>query len=365
MIAFIWRTLAALAGLAVVAAATHANVLHAGGYGTTDAWLIITVAALLALGMGYAAIVWRDGNKAGAIALGLCLLAGEVYWLASNAERELAQRDELAAPMLEAKARYAQAENRVAEAKKALATAGATAQRRLDEAVKASRDAADAAVSEAAKPGCRANCAKLLMDAKDRAEAELRNARSAVDAAIARAEADVDSAEAALAALPTPRTAAPLPEKLGFAPWAWDLFLAGLRSIAVVGGSIAIALALHPRASVEARKADDSKTTVSEPSSYPARRKTPTTALQIAPPKIDSREHVAEFLRATLRPDPEGSASLRRLHARYTDWCEAQTLQPLPPAELGQHLRTIVDAIGLEVEPEGQDVVVRGAALAA
>jgi hypothetical protein len=40
-------------------------------------------------------------------------------------------------------------------------------------------------------------------------------------------------------------------------------------------------------------------------------------------------------------------------------------VDPLPAAELGRQLRSIVDAIGLEREPQGGDIVVRGAALAA
>lgn len=76
-------------------------------------------------------------------------------------------------------------------------------------------------------------------------------------------------------------------------------------------------------------------------------------------------EHVSAFLLAVWRPDPDGITSLRRLYGQYPAWCEARRIDPMPPAALGQHLRTIVDAIGLEVEPEGQDMVVRGAALAA
>src|SRR5262249_25744619 len=56
----ILRTLAALAGLGVVAAATHANIMHAGGYGSTEAYLIITVAAFLAVG------VWGTPRSYGA-----------------------------------------------------------------------------------------------------------------------------------------------------------------------------------------------------------------------------------------------------------------------------------------------------------
>src|SRR5262245_40007474 len=77
----IWRALVAIAGLAVVVAATHVNVVHRGGYGAIDSWLVIAVSALLAVGMGYVAIEMRHGSRFGAILLALCLLAGEAYWL--------------------------------------------------------------------------------------------------------------------------------------------------------------------------------------------------------------------------------------------------------------------------------------------
>lgn len=359
----LWRIAAVLAGLAVVGAATHANVLHAGGYGTSDAYLIMTVAALLAIGMGYAVIAWKDGHKAGAIMLGFCLVAGEVYWLATNAEREIATREADAAPLRGELAKRAKAEQRVNDAKSALATVGATAQSRIDAALTAKTAADTAAVSEAAKPGCRANCAKLLMDAKDRAERELRDARAALASATAKAEQEAKDALALLDALPAAPSAAPLPERLGLASWAWDLIMAGLRSLAVVGGSIAVALALHPRATAVQQQADAPRAPVARPVVADIQRPQ-SKALRLAPPAAE-QEHVAAFLRAVLKPDPEGSASLRRLYGQYPEWCEARNLEPLPPAELGKHLRTIVDAIGLEVRPEGRDMVVRGAAIAA
>ena len=74
------RALVAVAGLAVVAAATHVNVMHRGGYGAIDSWLVIAVSILLAVAMGYAATEWRHGSKLGAVLLTVCLLAGETYW---------------------------------------------------------------------------------------------------------------------------------------------------------------------------------------------------------------------------------------------------------------------------------------------
>lgn len=365
---YVWRILAVLAGVAVIAAATHANVLHAGGYNTSDSWLVITIAALLALGTGYCAIAWGEGRKIGAALLALCLVAGEVYWLFTNAEVEIAKRDDLAAPAREATAKYAAAEKRVEEARAAITTAGERSQARVDAALKAKQAADAAAVSEAAKPGCRKNCVDLLKDAKDRAEAELRDARALVDAARYEADGELKAAEAVLAAMPIPRNASPLPARLGFAPWAWDLVMAALRSLAVVGGSIAVALALHPHRKLDKAEPD---TTAAEQSvrapdpvalrRAPARPKVALKAL----PAPDDQEHVAAFLRAVLKPDPEGSASLRRLYGQYPEWCEARDITPLPAADLGKHLRTIVDAIGLEVEPEGRDMVVKGAAIAA
>src|SRR6202035_3370069 len=108
------------------------------------------------------------------------------------------------------------------------------------------------------------------------------------------------------------------------------------------GGSLAIGMALHPRPPSNARKLEE-----------PAR-------IEIIPPTISKREHVSHFLRAVLKPDPSGQASLRRLHARYDDWARDQRL---PPAELGTELRAIIDALGLKCEPSGRDVIVHGAAV--
>jgi hypothetical protein len=84
----------------------------------------------------------------------------------------------------------------------------------------------------------------------------------------------------------------------------------------------------------------------------------------IAPP-MSPREHVSRFLCAVLKRDPEGAASLRALQGRYLEWCRAGALDPLPAPELGREMRSLIDAVGLECEPNGRDVVIRGAALAA
>jgi hypothetical protein len=306
----------------VVGAATHLNVMHAGGYASSDAPLIITAAVLLAVGTGLTITAWWDGARVGALALAICVLAGEGYWLTTNAERELAARDALALPVAEAAAKRAAAE------------------RRLLEAEAAKKKADEAALSEAAKRDCRANCAALLQDAKRAAEHELTAARTA------------------FASLPSLRSVTPLADRLGVAAWAWDLIVAGLRSLLVIGGSLAIGLALHPK---RVRRLEGEKPAPA--TTAPIKPHVPEQLLIAAP--VNPRDHVSRFLRTVIKPDPEGAASLRELHGRYLEWCRSASIDPLPAAELGRHLRSIVDAIGLECERQGRDVVVRGAALAA
>jgi hypothetical protein len=346
MISVIWRTLVAAAGLAVIAAATHVNVMHRGGYGAIDSWLVIAVSVLVVVGMGYAATEWRHGLKFGAFLLFVCLLAGETYWLFLNTERELQAREDVERPLQAAR------------------TARTMAKKRIEEAEKAKTKADDAALAQAALPGCRVNCAALLTNAKQAAETELRDARTA------------------LATLPADKSSASLAENLGVSRWAWDLLMAGLRGLVIIGGSIAVGLALHPRRKAEVRvvaaivavaTADPPRRTEVEmvETFKTARPKRPTSSrralgsspLAITARPVNEREHVSHFLRIVLRPDPVATASLRRLHESYPAWCLAQSIDPLAPAVLGQHLRSIVDAIGLECERKNGDVIIRGAAL--
>jgi hypothetical protein len=277
------------------------------------------------VGMGFVGLLWSERRLASALGLAVCILAGEVYWLCINAEREVAQREQQEMPTAEARKRRSAAENRLEEAK-------------------AGKRAADvAAVEEAAKPGCKVNCAQLLSTGQQRATQELSEAR------------------ASLAALPQPQEVDGLPVRLGVAPWAWDLWMAALRSIGVMGASIAVALALHPRPRLHA-----ASRVAMNPQPIRLGR-----ALQIEHPptkrkdpkqrKVEVREHVSAFLMECVRPDPNAAASLRELHARYLPWCRSRSKEPLPTKELGRELRSIIDAIGLECEPAGHDVIVRGA----
>ena len=313
------RLCAFLAGGAVVAAATHANVAHAGGYQSADAPLLITLALLLSIGMGFCGYVWRNGQRFGAVILGLCIISGEAYWVLTNTEREIAAREEPDAPAMRAYEARAEAEQQV------------------EEAVAALKSANDAVTTEASKKDCLKNCAAMLTAAAAAARNELAAARNV------------------LSNTPRPLSPAPLPARLGIAPWLWDLVMAGLRSVAVVGGSLAIGMSGHAARTSQPRAESMSASAPVRP-----KRKAPKpTPLRAIPPP-SSRDHVASFLRSAIRPDPEGQISLRALHRRYSEWCEGEGLSA---TELGRELRAIIDALGLECEEAGRDVMVYGAAI--
>jgi hypothetical protein len=321
------RILVFIAAAGVIGAATHANVMHAGGYASRDAPLIIALAVLLALGMAFVGVCFNEGRRWQAILLAVLILAGETYWVLINADREVASLDAIAAPVAQMRADRSAAASR------------------LRRAETAKTDADTAAISEAAKKDCASNCAKLLLAGQQQAELDLKQAREA------------------LARLPEPRSVTPLSDRLGIAPWAWDLVLAGLRSLGILGGSLAIGMVLHSRRPAAAGAVVANAQTEDTPRKLSAGRPRligSSTSIEILPPRPrNKREHVSLFLREVLKPDPSAQASLRSLHARYNDW---RGDEKLPPAELGKELRAIINALGLKCEQSGRDVVVYGAA---
>jgi hypothetical protein len=316
----IWRILGGLAGVGVVGTATHLNVVHAGGYQAEDAPLIIAVAVLVASGMGFVSWAFSEGYRAAAVLLGLLFLVGEGYWVLTNADRELVARQAQTAPIADAQRARNLAEKRLADAKKA------------------KTDAGKAAVEEAAKPGCKSNCAAMLMAAQTTANTELADARTAY------------------AAAKIPGSATALAANLGIEQWQWDLFIAALRSGMIAAGALALGIAIHPskwakptaRAEIpHVEKTEDG----------PASSQAMTT---VARP-LNRREHVSQFLHAVIRPDESSGASLRALHGKYSEWCQHRAVDQLPTPALGQELRDIIDAIGLKCEPCDGDIIIRGA----
>lgn len=251
------------------------------------------------------------------------LLVGEGYWVLTNADRELVARKAQAAPIADAHRARNIAEKRLADAKKSKA------------------DADKAAVDEAAKSGCKAHCASMLLAAQNTANAELAAARTAY------AAAKIPEAATALAA------------NLGIEQWQWDLFIAALRSGMIAAGALALGIAIHPsKKAIIAAASDPATHTRKEVQARPASQ-----AVTTLPRPLNRREHVSQFLTAVIRPDESTGASLRALHSKYSEWCQARAVDQLPAPALGQELCDIIDAIGLKCEPRDGDVIIRGASL--
>jgi hypothetical protein len=355
------RCLVGVAGVAVVAAATYANVMHAGGVDAKETPLIIALAALLIIGMAFAMVSWIEKRKAQALVLGLCLLCGEAYWALVNLDREVTDRDVRAYPIIEARKTRNEAVRRVTEAEAKVAAVPTTSSR-LNTALGA-KAAVDATVlTKSADLNCRVNCKELLQGQVRDAQREVDAARSELEAEKQSAEQAMKAAKAALEKLPDPPSATALPDRLGIAPWLWDLILAGLRTAGIVGGSLALGFAIHPRR----QKTETSKLAAQE---VAAARNERAQRLEVRPvPAIthqmdarERREHVSLFLHETIRPDVNGSLSLEALAARYSTWCKSGAL---PSETLGEELRAIFHALDLRLEPQGRDVVVHGASIA-
>jgi hypothetical protein len=178
------------------------------------------------------------------------------------------------------------------------------------------------------------------------------------------ADKELASARSGYDGLPDPVAASSLAAHLNVPQWAWDLIMAGLRSIATMGASVALGAALHGRrtnAAAKVRQPIEVEVVAPRPIAQPRRSQTkPMIALPA--PRDGSLEHDSQFLKHTVfRPDPRGEASLKELQRRYVGWCQLREVPVLPPAEFGKQLRSIIDAIGLECEPKQGDMIIHGA----
>lgn len=339
------RVVLGMAGVAVVASATWANIVHAGSWSTPDALVMIAVATLVALGTAGADATWRGGRRVWAVALGLCLCAGEVFVMASVIEREIATRETRVAPLLEAKARREAAQTRIAAAETA------------------TKEAAAAVVSEAAKPGCRRECAALLKDNALRAEEELAAARGA------------------LAALPAVRSAAPLAEHIGMPGWAYELGLAILRSLAVFGGSIAIGLTIHATGRLHGRDRDAAE----QPSAVTAEPMATRVAMNgdwpspaileapaiprvaLAAPANDAVGgeigNVTLFMAECVRPSKRSRIEVGDLYAAYEAWCRARGLAAKARPYFAADASAVIEHVGIATADKGDKVYLIGARL--
>lgn len=303
------RNVAILAGVLIIAATAHVGILASGGYAAPAAPLQIAVALGLCVGSICLGMAWGDRRWAVVASLAVALLAGEAFAVLTTAERTIAARDATAAPAREAEATRAAAVARVAGAE-------------------ASKRAADAsALSEAAKPGCKSECRKLIEGAKADARREL------------------DAAQLALAALPAVRSSAPLAERLGLPAWLLDVIAAALASIAANGlGASLIAFGAHRAPSERKPGAAVDSAQPAHPNPAEAR-----TAEPLALPAPTPRDHAARFGLDMLAPAAV-STPVVKLHSAYRDWCRTNGHEPFPAREIGPAMLQLFERSGLAIE---------------
>ena len=330
------RVSAGLVGLGIIGCVAHGAVLAAGGYGATNAPMLIALACGLAIGSVAIGAAWRERRYTIAMLIGAGLVAGEAYALLLTGERTLEAREVKQAPLRAAMAVRVKAHEQVASAQRALA--GASINPRLERALAAKASADAAVVEKAAERGCASNCRALLEQQVATAAAEVNAARTELAALRSAAAAEFEAARAALAALPAPPSVSPLADRLGLEGWQVDLAAATLASLAANGlGAFLLAFAAHGRREI---------TIDLKP--------------EAAPPARDAAAEADAFARVMFRPAPQGRVHIVEIRETYDRWARTHGLEPLPSREIGAELAQLFASVGLYREGQGANAVIVG-----
>lgn len=353
------RCSAFLAGGLVIAAVAHANVMAAGGFASPGAPLQVALALGLAVGAVAVGRAWATRRWALSALLALALVAGEGFVLIGTAERTIGARDASAAPLVAAAETRTRAEARVRAAEAALAAAPPTSPR-LAAAIAAKAVAEARALEDAAKKTCAANCRALLEGTKAEAGREVDAARAEFDTLRAKAEAELAQARTAMAALPAPRSASPLADRLGVPAWLLDVLAAALASLAANGlGAGLLAFAAHGGPSGRIQRIG-----AAAPNERPA------TAMDIVTdiPRAqtgpeESGAHVARFAVEMLRSEPKGALPVKQIPALYREWATRSGVGLVAPDALASELKALISRAGLVIAAVDGEPTILGVAL--
>jgi hypothetical protein len=384
----ILRLLTALAGVGLLAVTTDYSIQSGVGYGHPWARVMIAMAVVGAIGAAAFGHLWGHRKRGLAILLCFVLIVIEATAFVTTAERVVTQRDAQQSPAIAAAELRQAVSDRVAQAEARLAAIPATTER-LTTAV-AQKSAADkAAMDKAAERSCAQNCRLLLEAQVTAAERELVAARKELTDQRLAAQQALESARRELAALPAPKTASALSDRLGVAGWLWDLAMGAMNSIATnVGACVMIAVAAHwPRpahiASHEAAKParrqedeiEDSATSQAVAPTTPRNPLVEVATLEvIESPKamssalvptapIDLVQHVDDFAFETIKPKARGSITLVQAHRAYVNWCEARGIAPVEPGDFAETLGKLIKGAGLKVRQTDGGPVICGVRL--
>jgi hypothetical protein len=224
----------------------------------------------------------------------------------------------------------------VASAERSVQAVGSTSSR-LAAAIKAHNAVQEASRADASKRGCASNCRKLHEAAIVTANAEVENARVAIETQRTSAQIELNKARANLAAAPAPQSTSSAAALLGWPAIVFNALLAALKASALnVGAIFALAFAGHGRAS-------KFKSTVQ--------------------PVINHRDHVARFALDCYNKSPSGTLRLSDARADYIGWCQASNAQALPVGAFEEELACLVSDAKLPVEcGDGGLVIIKGMA---
>lgn len=343
------RAIAVVVALCLLGATAHAVITHAGGYGTPHAYTTIALAAGVAVGALTIGAAWDQGRRLLAVVLCIALACGEAFGLLSTAERLVAQRDAMQAPVADAHAQRAAAAKQLAKAEAELVAVSRSDRVQRAEAAKTEADRA--AVAKSAERGCVANCRALLEQQVKSAEAELSAARAEVAQRVATANANIATARAALAGLKAPASVTPLADRLGVAGWSLDLIAAALGSLAANGLAAALLVFAAHRRSIDTASPVAPVAAEGGTTHHFAPRQ-PLPVLNIA-------EHAARFGVECLTPKEGGKASLEAIKARYLAWCSELGVSAVADGQIGKALADLFAAVGLRaIEQDGRIFVV-------
>jgi hypothetical protein len=392
----ILRLLTAVAGVGLLAVTTDYSIQSGVGYGHPWARVMIAMAVVGAIGAAAFGHLWGHGKRMLALLLCLVLIVIEATAFVTTAERVVTQRDAQQSPAIAAAEIRRVVTGRVIEAEARLASIPATTDR-LTTALAQKLAADKAAIDKAAERSCAANCRALLEQQTTAADREVQTARAELAEQRRLAEQALDAARKELAALPTPKTASALSDRLGVSGWLWDLVMGAMNSIATnVGACVMIAVAAHwprpmplqrdtvqsiKRRTIEVEDLDTvdtpptSRASAASKVSEATRPPVEVAKLEIIDtcagsskallpvPPVNLVQHVDDFAYETIKPKARGSITLVQAHSAYVNWCEARGIEPIDPGDFAETLGKLIKGAGLKVRQGDEGPVILGVRL--
>jgi hypothetical protein len=346
------RIVSIAAGTIILAGVAHVTVQNTGGYDTPHAALTWAVALGVACGSVFTGMALSAKQYIIATGLIVSIVAGEAYNSLLTGDRLIAGMEKAQAPTREHAKAYASAAAEV-ERLKALVASPPETSKRLDDAQAAKIKADEEAAETSAGRYCRTNCGQILLNTADRADAEVKAARAALDASNARTKADLATAQKRLATMKPPVSATPLADTLGISPHVFMMLLAGLGTLGINGlASFLLIYGTHRRQGEPEPRPLDRAFARREPGADRL-PEPPRPQLATASPKPPAGS-VPKILTAILEPADGQRVEAEECHGGYAAQCKADGKRALTPVEFVDPLREYCKRVGIRTKTSGR-----------